>query len=76
MKNTHTCLTNSQTRNFYRYIKRGKTGSIESLFRQALRLVKQYNAQDEHKLILMAMDIVWSYFQDKFGITPLCRHDW
>lgn len=53
----------------YDYIKRAKAENIESLYRKTLSLVKQYNAQDEHKLILMAMDIVWSYFQDKFGTT-------
>ena len=53
----------------YDYIKRAKAENIESLYRKALSLVKHYNAQDEHKLILMAMDIVWSYFQDKFGTT-------
>lgn len=53
----------------YTYIKRAKSETIESLFKQVLEIVEQYNAQDEYKLILMATDIVWSYFQDKFGTT-------
>ncbi|HEY7080451.1 MAG TPA: hypothetical protein VH500_12165 [Nitrososphaeraceae archaeon] len=55
--------------NLYDYIRRAKAENVESLYRLALSLVKQYNAQDEHKLILIAMGVVWSYFQDKFGTT-------
>ena len=29
----------------------------------------RYNDQDKHKLILLAADIIWSYFQDKFSTT-------
>lgn len=53
----------------YEYIKRAKAETIESLYRQALSIVKQYNSQDEYKQVLIATDIVWSYFQDKFGTT-------
>ena len=59
----------------YYYIKRAKAENIESLYWKALSIVKQYNSQDEHKLILMAMNIVWSYFQDRFG-NSLCRCGW
>ena len=40
-----------------------------SLFDKAKCIVQKYNDQDAHKLILLAADIVWSYFQDKFSTT-------
>ena len=40
-----------------------------SLFEKAKCIVQKYNDQDAHKLILLAADIVWSYFQDKFSTT-------
>ena len=40
-----------------------------SLFEKAKCIVQKYNNQDAHKLILLAADIVWSYFQDKFSTT-------
>jgi hypothetical protein len=53
----------------YGYIKRAKGETIESLYRTALSIVKKYIDQDEYKQILIATDIVWSYFQDRFGTT-------
>jgi hypothetical protein len=51
------------------YVDRARTESIDSLFCKAKAIVKKYNDQDEHKLILLAADIVWSYFQDRFNTT-------
>jgi len=53
----------------YEYIKRAKLENIESLYRQALAIVKKYIDQDEYKQILIAADIILSYFQDRFGTT-------
>ena len=36
---------------------------------RAKQYVKQYNDQDESKIILIALDIISSYFQDKFSTT-------
>jgi hypothetical protein len=43
--------------------------TIDSLFNSALSFIKLYNDQDEHKQILLAADLILSYFQDKFGTT-------
>jgi hypothetical protein len=46
-----------------------KKQTIDSLYNRALNFIKLYNDQDEHKQILLAADVVLSYFQDKFGTT-------
>jgi hypothetical protein len=51
------------------YLEYARKQSIDSLFKLALDFIKLYNDQDEHKQILLAADIVLSYFQDKFGTT-------
>jgi hypothetical protein len=51
------------------YYERAKKESIDSLYLKAKSIVNKYNDQDENKLILLAADIVWSYFQDKFSTT-------
>jgi hypothetical protein len=51
------------------YLEYAKKRSIDSLFKLALDFIKLYNDQDEHKQILLAADVVLSYFQDKFGTT-------
>jgi hypothetical protein len=43
--------------------------SFDSLYDRAKYFVQEYNDQDPHKQILLACDIVWSYFQDKFSTT-------
>jgi hypothetical protein len=48
---------------------RAKKETIDSLFEKAKSIVLKYNDQDEHKIILLAGDIVWSYFQDRFSTT-------
>ena len=52
-----------------KYLEYAKSQSMDTLFRLALNFIKKYNDQDEHKLILLAVDAVWSYVQDKFGTT-------
>jgi hypothetical protein len=51
------------------YEEMAKKESIGSIFRKAYSIVSKYNDQDKHKLTLIAGDIVWSYFQDKFSTT-------
>jgi hypothetical protein len=46
-----------------------KKETIESLYQKALSFVETYNDQDDYKQILMALDIIWSYFQDRFSTT-------
>jgi hypothetical protein len=51
------------------YLETAKHESIDSLYRKSKAIVKKYNDQDDYKLNIIAIDIVWSYFQDKFGTT-------
>jgi hypothetical protein len=51
------------------YAKLARKESFNSLYDKAKYLVQEYNDQDPHKQILLACDIVWSYFQDKFSTT-------
>jgi hypothetical protein len=51
------------------YLEYAKEQTIDSLFKLALDIVKQYNDQDRHVQILIALDILWTYFQDKFPTT-------
>jgi hypothetical protein len=51
------------------YMERAANESIDSLYQKAKSIVRKYNDQDEHKLTLLAADIIWSYFQDKFSTT-------
>jgi hypothetical protein len=51
------------------YVRRAKDEILDSLYRKALDIVKLFNDQDNYKQNIIAVDIVWSYFQDKFGTT-------
>jgi hypothetical protein len=51
------------------YKKKAENESIDSLYKKAKSIAQNYNDQDDHKLILLAVDTVWSNFQDKFGTT-------
>jgi hypothetical protein len=51
------------------YVKRAKNETIDSLYRKALNIVNLFNDQDNYKRNIIAIDRVWSYFQDKFGTT-------
>jgi hypothetical protein len=50
------------------YKQRARKETVHSLYQKAKSIVHKYNDQDPEKLILLAVDIVWSYFQDKFRI--------
>jgi hypothetical protein len=51
------------------YINKAKTYGIDSLYQKAKSIVRKYNDQDDYKLDLIAADILWSYFQDRFSTT-------
>jgi hypothetical protein len=53
----------------YSYKERAKQETIDSLYVRSKSIIKKYNDQDDHKLVLLSADIVWSYFQDKFSTT-------
>lgn len=49
------------------YKTRATTATYDMLYKQALEFTKLFNTQDTHRQVLIAADIVWSYFQDKFA---------
>ena len=50
-------------------VKQAKSISIDSLYFRGKETVEEYNDQDYKKLVLIATDILYSYFQDKFATT-------
>lgn len=46
-----------------------KLATIDTLYETAKAVVKEYNDQDEVKLVLNSVDITFSYFQDRFPTT-------
>ncbi len=52
-----------------KYVRLSNAESIETLYQKTLSFLKRYNDQDEYKQILIATDIMWSYFQDRFSTT-------
>jgi hypothetical protein len=52
------------------YFKRAKNETLDSLYRKALGIVRLFNDQDDYKQSIIAVDLVWSFFQDKFGAEP------
>jgi hypothetical protein len=51
------------------YVERAKNETIDSLYKHAKQITEDYNDQKKEKVILLAIDIIWSYFQDKFPTT-------
>jgi hypothetical protein len=51
------------------FVYQAKSNSIDSLYLRAKEIVEEYNDQDYKKLVLIAADILFSYFQDKFATT-------
>jgi hypothetical protein len=51
------------------FVNVAKTATIDTLYLWAKQYVKEYNDQDDYKIILVALDIIFSYFQDKFSTT-------
>jgi hypothetical protein len=50
-------------------LENGKRESTGSLYSKAKSIVQSYKDQDQNITILLAADIVWSYFQDIFPTT-------
>src|SRR5215831_18980025 len=50
-------------------VQQAKSISINTLYLVAREIVEEYNEQDHNKIVLIATDIVYSYFQDKFATT-------
>jgi hypothetical protein len=52
-----------------RYIEMAAHATIDTLYEEALQMFTSFNDQDEHKLRLLAADVVWTYYQDRFATT-------
>ena len=48
---------------------KAKWETFDTMFEKAKQIVDKYNDQDQDVLILIAADVVWSYFQDLFPTT-------
>lgn len=51
------------------FVNQAKSTSIDSLYLVAKQIVEEYNDQDCKKIVLIATDILFSYFQDKYATT-------
>ena len=51
------------------YVERARNETIDSLYSQAKQIALDHNDQKENKVHLLAIEITWSYFQDKFPTT-------
>lgn len=49
-----------------KYLERAKDESIDSLYLEALAIASDYNDQSPEEIKLLAIEIITSYFQDKF----------
>ena len=52
-----------------RYLEQAKSLSFDFLYTRVKEFVSEYNEQDDSRLTLIASDIMFSYFQDKFATT-------
>ena len=51
------------------YLERAGKESIDSLYKQSKQIAEDYNDQNKYKVRLLAIDIIWTYFQDRFPTT-------
>ncbi len=51
------------------FIEKAKNETIFSLFKKGKSIVSKYIDQDEHIINLITIDILFSYFQDRFNTT-------
>jgi hypothetical protein len=51
------------------YLESARIETIDSLYKQSKQIAKGYNDQNEYKVKLLATNIIWVYFQDKFPTT-------
>ncbi len=52
-----------------KYIELAKKETFDSLFQKILEQIRNYVNIEEHVLVILAADILYSYFQEKFGAT-------
>src|SRR5919197_5476250 len=52
-----------------KFINEAKNNNIESLYLKAKGIVRKYVDQEEPIIVILAADIIWSYFQDLFPTT-------
>jgi hypothetical protein len=52
-----------------KYMDMAKLEIFDTMFGKAKQIIDKYNDQDDDALILIAADVVWSYFQDLFPTT-------
>jgi hypothetical protein len=57
------------TNEIFAYLERAKKESVDSLYRQSKQIALNYNDQNRYKIQLLAIDIIWTYFQDRFPTT-------
>lgn len=54
---------------FSKYLKLAITENLDSLFSKVESVIKKYVNVEDHYYPLLAGDIIWTYFQDKFPYT-------
>jgi hypothetical protein len=54
---------------FSEYLQKAKEETLDSLFSCFEYILREYVNVDEHYYVLLTADLIWSYFQDKFGYT-------
>jgi len=68
-KEAHACdpyeFVNAQE--LFLYLKKAHFESISSLYTKSKNIVQKFVIQNQHIQRLIAVDTVWTYFQDKFG---------
>lgn len=52
-----------------KYIELAKNETFDTLFEKILIQIRDYVNTEEHVLVVLAADILYSYFQEKFGTT-------
>jgi hypothetical protein len=51
------------------YLECARKETIDSLYKQSKQIAKNYNDQNGYKIKLLAINMIWVYFQDKFPTT-------
>jgi hypothetical protein len=51
------------------YLERARKETIDSLYKQSKQIAEDYNDQNGYKVQLLAINMIWVYFQDKFPTT-------
>ena len=51
------------------YLKLARTETLDTLMLKVDRELRKYVNAEEHYYVIMAADLIWSYFQDRFPLT-------